>query len=335
MRGVVMESGETFLVPMPRKTSAEAVEGYPQNVEASQGALAHHHREVTAPRRAFLQRRWLWGSAVGLIWFVVFSAGILIDAQPHREALGWKTDDVRQDAIVGKLTQQILRAVGPSSTSDDLARRPDQAISALQLLTSTIQSQQSKATRLVTLESDPWKTLYHFAGGMLLFTPINVALLALLAGFIGGCASNESDREIIQQQIARSPTLNEQILLKRRLAYLEEHPAYSMMRSFIVYLVFISGLYVVSSDPFSPATQAQGFTQYIRLAGLVSLLGFVVGYDPTRFKHWLDMIPSPVQMTPAAAASNARPSPGGARLTRSAKRTKDPIAGKAMAKSAS
>jgi hypothetical protein len=66
-----------------------------------------------------------------------------------------------------------------------------------------------------------------------------------------------------------------------------------MMRSFIVYLVFVSGIYIATSDPFNPSSQAQGFTQYIRLAGLVSLLGFMVGYDPTRFEQWLDIIPSP------------------------------------------
>ena len=289
-----MQSGEVSLVVLSKGDTTNPNDS---NLLAS-GTRKEVLKGKTA-KFAFLQRRWLWGLCVGLIWFLVFSAGVLMDALPHREALGWKADDLRQDAVIGKLTQQIVKAFNPSTIPSEFPLPPDQAATALKLITTTIQAQST--VRTVANSSNSWTVLYHFAWGILLFTPINVALLSLLAGFIGGCASNESDRELIQEQIEKARTVNEQILLKRRLSYLQEHPAYSMMRSFIVYLVFISGLYVVSSDPFSPATQAQGFTQYIRLAGLVSLLGFVVGYDPTRFKQWLDLIPSPVQITPASA----------------------------------
>ena len=68
-----------------------------------------------------------------------------------------------------------------------------------------------------------------------------------------------------------------------------------MMRGLVIYLIFISGLYIAAADPFSGEQQSGKLAQYLRLAGLLSLLGFMVGYDPTRFSHWIDLIPNPAQ----------------------------------------
>jgi hypothetical protein len=93
--------------------------------------------------------------------------------------------------------------------------------------------------------------------------------------------------------------------LTQKLAYMEEHPAFSMIRGLVVYLVIVSGLYIAAADPFDSNQQAS-FTQYIRLAGMISLLGFVVGYDPSRFKSWLDLVPGPTKKAQATdGAANA------------------------------
>ncbi len=74
-----------------------------------------------------------------------------------------------------------------------------------------------------------------------------------------------------------------------RLHYLDESPWSAMIRSFIVYLCVIAGLYFAIDDPFKHSTPAQ----YTRLAGTISVLALVVGYDPTRLRGWLGIIPTP------------------------------------------
>ena len=284
----------------------------------SQVAQDRMFPKTDSAKRPLFERRWFWGICAGTVWFLIFSAGILVDSLPHRVALGWKSEETRDEAAVGRLAKQMVQSLqtlpvsnqGPSSPNDQAAAQ-NSATSAFAVLAKAIQDQASQANvqtapRVVT-NIGFGQTIYHFLAGMILFTPINVALLALLAGLIGGCASNEADHDDLRREIIEAEKHDNVAalrLLRRKLHYLKEHPAYSMMRSFIVYLVFVSGIYIATSDPFNPSSQAQGFTQYIRLAGLVSLLGFMVGYDPTRFEQWLDIIPSPANQKKATDVSD-------------------------------
>ena len=107
---------------------------------------------------------------------------------------------------------------------------------------------------------------------MLVYTPLNAALLVMLAGFIGGCASS----------ITYSGD-------DRRNPFLVENPLASLLRSFLIYVGFIAGIYITANAPFDAPTT----DQYVRFVGTLSLLAFVVGYDPTKFQDLLKMIPSP------------------------------------------
>ena len=232
---------------------------------------------------SFWQKRRLVGAIAGLLWLLVFSGGILIDAEDSRVALGWKREDVAAQAEVGRVAQKLGDQVEIAEVSAALIEvmKPTEAATAKK-------AQQKKV-------EGRWP-IHNFICGMLFFTPINVAILAILAGFVGGCLSSKADLSWIKEDIREARQNHDQArlaLLRRREHYLTEHPFHSTIRSFIIYLIFISGLYVFSSDPFNASSQTQGFTQYMRLAGLVSLLGFVVGYDPTKFQEWLALIPSP------------------------------------------
>jgi hypothetical protein len=57
--------------------------------------------------------------------------------------------------------------------------------------------------------------------------------------------------------------------------------------SFLVYLAFIAGILITANDPFGNPTR----DQYVRIAGLLSFVSFVVGYDPTRFQDILSLKP--------------------------------------------
>jgi hypothetical protein len=53
-----------------------------------------------------------------------------------------------------------------------------------------------------------------------------------------------------------------------------------MLRGIVVFFAFLAGVFVTSSNALSEPT-AQAYTQ---AAGVVSMLAFLVGYDPTMFK---------------------------------------------------
>lgn len=122
---------------------------------------------------------------------------------------------------------------------------------------------------------------FAFIAATLWFTPTNLAFLALFAGLMGGCGSNILYDELPQEEV-------EQLHPESR-KHLSEMPWSAMMRSFIVYLCVIAGLYFAMDDPFKDSTPAQ----YMRLAGTISVLALLVGYDPTRIKSWVGLIPSP------------------------------------------
>lgn len=125
----------------------------------------------------------------------------------------------------------------------------------------------------------------------LLYTPTNAAILAALAGLIGGCASklavgNEDPPEIPPEgDPDRQDALDG---AARRALFMRESPFISMLRGFVVYLTFLGGVLIAVSDPFKDPTGGA----YLRYAGTISLIAFVMGYDPTRFEQLLAQIPT-------------------------------------------
>ena len=144
------------------------------------------------------------------------------------------------------------------------------------------------------LDSTPYRTRIaegpfspiDFTAAMLLYTPSNVALLSIAAGFLGGCASRLAGLQDLADRIRAAREAGEDDLVRslgRRLHYLTESPATSMLRGFLVYLGAISGILLLIADPFKNPTAEQ----FIRTAGLISGLAFVMGYDPTRFEEMI------------------------------------------------
>ena len=125
----------------------------------------------------------------------------------------------------------------------------------------------------------------------LLFTPTNVALLSVLAGFLGGCASALNDRNLLEHEMQQAQAGGDAVRasrLERRIGFMGESPIVSMMRGFVVYLAIISGIFLVISNPF----ENPSMDQFIRLAGLFSVVAFLMGYDPTRFEELLEKLSS-------------------------------------------
>ena len=60
----------------------------------------------------------------------------------------------------------------------------------------------------------------------------------------------------------------------------------ALMYGFFVYLVVISGLLLFTTEAITNPGQAQ----YVRLAGVISVVAFLTGYDPTLFRRLIDYV---------------------------------------------
>ena len=125
-------------------------------------------------------------------------------------------------------------------------------------------------------------TLFKFIMTMLTFTPSNIAILCLVSAFTGGCASL---LVITKAQKVLGLDEHESHAKSNSRIYMSENPFSSMLRGILVFFAFLAGVFVTSSDALSAPT-AQAYTQ---AAGVVSMLAFLVGYDPTMFRTLLNV----------------------------------------------
>ncbi len=137
----------------------------------------------------------------------------------------------------------------------------------------------SKGYRDQLLQAFEWRA---FVVSLLTYTPTNIAALCLLAALCGGCASRLVLASSQAVHPAREPSKGAGVASE---VYRAESPISSMLRGFVVYVAFLAGVYVGTNAPFAEPTQEQ----YARAAGTVSLLAFVVGYDPTLFRQLLNV----------------------------------------------
>jgi len=222
----------------------------------------------------FRKRAMLTGTIGLLVWIVIFGMGCLVDSTPYR--------------IVNDPTfrRQILLKADKSGQDSEI---PDAQI----------------IRRAKELDSDRnvhlWTRMYSFGLALLTFTPINLGILCFLSGLMGGCSSQATYRRLLhdkkvpdpadgtatQASSTEQPTKTQ--WSENRLFYMSEQPITAAMRSFVVYLFLLAGIYLAAGDPFKDLNASQ----YLRMVGFVSSIAFAVGYDPTRFTELLNYIPKP------------------------------------------
>jgi hypothetical protein len=123
---------------------------------------------------------------------------------------------------------------------------------------------------------------------LLFFLPLNLAMISSAAGALGAFgnrANLEDDQTSQKSRDDSSPLLS------------------GLLRGLFVYLFFISGLLLFDDKPFS----SPGPGQYIRLAGFISLISFLVNYRPHLFatiSDWAYERINSRKVIPAAEESN-------------------------------
>jgi hypothetical protein len=110
--------------------------------------------------------------------------------------------------------------------------------------------------------------IFNWIVVLLVYTPTNIAMLSLLTGLLGAlgrCATLhviEGDEAV---EIPKDP-IN---------PYLS-----GVLRGFMTYLLIISGLIVLLE---TPPLQPQSYDQYVRMASVISVVSFIVSYNPKNF----------------------------------------------------
>ncbi len=116
------------------------------------------------------------------------------------------------------------------------------------------------------------------------YTLTNVLFLSCFTAYLGGMAQ----RWQVGDGLEKIPE-NTQCVPPTRI-YIA-----ALLRGFFLYLMFLSGFLVVSTE--QTVTQTE-FSQYIRIAGMISIVGFIVGYDPNLLLRLMQRILSIASLPP-------------------------------------
>jgi hypothetical protein len=197
--------------------------------------------------------RIVFGLLALIAYFVLLAAGLTRDSKPYRD-----------------------RLEGISPAPAEWHTIPPEVSAPPTPIASEMITQPTTPTTLPPFD------LRAFLAVMILYTPLNVALLTLLAGFVGGCASNLTFERDFSPLTAASSEAS-----VHSIAFRTENPFASMFRSLVVYLGFMAGIYITTDAPFDKPTAEQ----YVRLAASMSFFAFIIGYDPTRLRNLIDLFP--------------------------------------------
>ncbi len=290
--------------PLPPTVDGPEDGGESPSVKAAQSIATQEVDKNWPP-----DRRLAWGLAAVVLWLALFAAGVLVPSEKSRERLGWRPES-KQEQTIDRQNQKIesieesVKNLKPADitnsagdgTRESLATDQPAVVAGnetIQRLESQIKKTAQdleelnrKISKPEKLEDKPSKS-WDFLVATSSFMPLNIGYLCILAAFIGGCSVNKEEIWRIKGQITALKTEEsgaERAALGQRLNYLTEHPGYSAIRGLVVYLVLVSGLFIAGVQPLNTETDhVVALTQYMKLAGLFSFIGYMAGYDPTVF----------------------------------------------------
>jgi hypothetical protein len=121
-------------------------------------------------------------------------------------------------------------------------------------------------------------TVHNFSWTLLSYTITNIAFLCWIAGIVGAVG-----------RLAISPPRPIRKPEKQGLGQhqLTEICSTAVLRGFLIYLLFLAGVFISTSNPFEYTQE-----QYARMAGTISILSFLVNYESSFFSHLMGRIRS-------------------------------------------
>jgi len=217
---------------------------------------------------------------LAIVWLLVFTAGVVVETTTSRfylapiGTLGDKPGSVDASSL-SALSIAITGSVPTVVAATGASLGGDAALDMAAL---------RKSLLAVAEKRDGWQKLYDYFICLMCYSPVNIAVLALIAGAMGGSMSNLYASSLTPDERSRLAKSN-----PLSLQALAQSPWVAAVQGLIAYVCIVAGLYVLVDDPFKSPTPAS----YTKLAGLMSAVAFAVGYDHTRFGGLLNAIPVP------------------------------------------
>lgn len=183
-----------------------------------------------------------------VFWLFLFAGGITVDTEKYRCAIS--------PGGVVALTNEANPGGSAKKPCDASTEEARQALSF------------SVPAWPVSF-GDEYRVVIPWLVVLLFFLPLNLALICTVAGALGAYGNRAN-----LQDDATTPQARD-----------ESNPIMSgMLRGFFIYLFLISGLLLLDDKPFSDP----GPGQYIRFAGFLSLISFIVSYQPNLFSMLIE-----------------------------------------------
>lgn len=275
--------------------------------------------EVTKPSRADRAPAFPFviASLCVIGWVVCFALGSVVNSQPFRDYLNRATNlevaaaESRREAprtpqvIVsgGKKGTDGWAPVAPETpglvvTKDDLSKTVTEAVKAQ---TPAEAPRQAKGDFVEQGLSDMFSIFGLLSVVMVVvsFTPPNLALLGALAAVAGAAGRWMMDGVSQAENAAKGVKPEFEASGATLRTWASTMMLSALSRGFFVYLAMLSGLLVLTGDPFDKPTPGQ----YVRLAGTCSLFCFIVGWQPDLLKGIIAKFITKVAPEPQVEAS--------------------------------
>jgi len=215
-----------------------------------------------------------------ILWLLFFTAGMIVETATSRFFLAPITTltDKAGDLDEKGLSTLALAVTGSVPTTTSGSGAALTGVAPLDM----------PALRRNLLEAADGRSgsrqLFDYLICLVCYSPVNIAVLSLIAGAMGGAMSNlyvsalpEKERKRLEEH---EPVTFQALVQSHWVAAVE---------GLIGYVCLVAGLYVLVDDPFRNPTPAS----YTKIAGIASAVAFAVGYDHTRFSGLLRSIPVP------------------------------------------
>lgn len=218
--------------------------------------LPLHHAEASQTNLNLSLIETVVASLFLFCWLLLFAGGIVLDTTQYR------------CAISGGGTRSLAVEARPGD--DEAKNICKQYESWVPVGYSSISGEKANAYRLVVA----WFVV------LLFFLPLNLAVVSAAAGALGAIGNKAN----LEADLTDAALQNSQIPTNPNLAHKQARDNSSpimsgLLRGLFIYLFFISGLLLFDDKPFS----SPGPGQYIRFAGFLSLISFLINYRPYLF----------------------------------------------------
>ncbi len=194
-----------------------------------------------------------------VLWVFLFGGGITMDTTKFRCAVS-----------TGGASALATEAQPGEAAAKDVCQKAENA-SWIPVGSQWFSGNDANASP--TESAKAYRLLVAWAGILFFFLPLNLALVSAAAGALGAFG-NKANLEH-----DRTEPVTEALQVSPRSVDVSSPIMSGLLRGLFVYLFFISGLLLFDDKPFS----SPGPGQYIRLAGFISLISFLVNYRPHLF----------------------------------------------------